>query len=253
MSFVGQLEVADLAVLERRWHRVLLSVVAGRSGTSHPQVRRAVQVEHGAARELGLGRGEDRAPRRRPPPASRRGRTGSRRGVRRRARPSSSSARHLGLGEPGRDRHHRDAVRRERSRERLAERDQPGLARAVGRRIGLAAERAARGDVDDPPAAAARACAGRRTSSRWRRRRGSRRACRASRAATPRTSSSAIGWCVKTPALLTSTSSPPSAAAASSTITPHRLRVGEVGADDGMALARKRRGNLARAVRRSTP
>ena len=55
----------------------------------------------------------------------------------------------------GRDRGHRDAVRAQGPGQRLAERVQPGLARPVGRVAGLAAEGAARGDVDDPAAARA--------------------------------------------------------------------------------------------------
>ena len=43
---------------------------------------------------------------------------------------------------------------------------------------------------------------------------------------------------------------PPSAAAASSTIAAHRLGVGEVGADDDVALARQRRRDSLGALRR---
>jgi hypothetical protein len=116
-------------------------------------VRRAVDVEHRAAGQLGLGRGEidDRGRHllgRGDPPERALG-----------LAPRALLARqrlggHLGVGEPGRDAGHRDPARPERARQRLAERDDARLARAVGGHRGLAAERAARGDVDDPPAAA---------------------------------------------------------------------------------------------------
>ena len=123
-------------------------------GRAHTQTS-AVHVEHGAARELGLGRGEEEHRRgdllRRRDAAERA--LGAR--ARRRAAPASSSAAMSVSVKPGATDATEMPCAAERAGERLAERDQPGLARAVGRRVGLAAERAARRDVDDPPAAAA--------------------------------------------------------------------------------------------------
>ena len=72
-------------VFVRRAWTTTSGTSGGHRGRLHPQVGRAVHVEHGAARELGLRARRGRAPPRRPPPASRRGRTGSRRGGRLRA------------------------------------------------------------------------------------------------------------------------------------------------------------------------
>ena len=60
---------------------------------------------------------------------------------------------HLGLHEPRRHAGDRDAVRRQRQRHRLREGVHPGLGRAVGRVVRLAAEGPAAGDVDDRAAA----------------------------------------------------------------------------------------------------
>ena len=62
--------------------------------------------------------------------------------------------RHVGLDESRRHRGHRDPPPAQSSRERLPERDQARLARAIGWVVGLAAEGAARRDVDDPPTGA---------------------------------------------------------------------------------------------------
>jgi hypothetical protein len=62
------------------------------------------------------------------------------------------AGRHVGVHETGRHGGDRDPVRGQRDGERLAERVQARLAGAVSRLAGLAAERPAGGDVDDPPA-----------------------------------------------------------------------------------------------------
>ena len=56
---------------------------------------------------------------------------------------------------------HKDGVRRQRLGERLRECVEPRFARAVRRRLGLAAKCAARGNIDDPAAADSRIHRGR--------------------------------------------------------------------------------------------
>ena len=71
---------------------------------------------------------------------------------------------HVGLDEAGQHAAHRDAVRREGHRQRLAHRGEAGLRGAVRHGAGLAARRSAGADVDDPAGGRARAGAAARRS-----------------------------------------------------------------------------------------
>ena len=148
---------------------------------SHPQIRRPVDVEDRAARQLGLRRGEVEARRRR----SRRRRDAPERTLG--AAPVATLARelarrHVGLGEPGRTAVTAIPLGPSARASDWPNAISPGLAGAVARLVWLAADapREAMLTIRPPPP-----MCWTRTRSRWRRRSGSRRASAATTPATP--------------------------------------------------------------------